>query len=32
LVSVVLYGSAASGEYADNHSNLNFLVILKDTR
>lgn len=30
LVSVVLYGSAASGEFVDNHSNLNLLVILKN--
>lgn len=30
LVSVVLYGSAASGEFADKHSNLNILVVLKD--
>jgi len=31
LVSVVLYGSAASGEYVDRHSNLNFLIVLKNT-
>ncbi|TAM38905.1 hypothetical protein EPN54_03810 [bacterium] len=30
LVSVILYGSAASGEFVDRRSNLNFLVILKD--
>ena len=26
LVSVILYGSAASGEFVDNHSDLNFLI------
>ncbi len=31
LVSVILYGSAASGEFEDIHSNLNLLVVLKDT-
>lgn len=31
LVAVVLYGSAASGEYAGRHSNVNLAVILKDT-
>lgn len=31
LISVILYGSAASGEFVDNHSNLNFLVIVKDS-
>lgn len=31
LVSVILYGSGASGEFMDKHSNLNLLVILKDT-
>lgn len=31
LVSVVLYGSAASGEFVDKHSNLNILVVLKNT-
>ena len=31
LVSVILYGSAASGEYAGRHSNFNMAVILKDT-
>jgi len=30
LVSVVLYGSAASGEYAVRHSNVNIAVILRD--
>lgn len=30
LVSVALYGSAASGEFVANRSNLNLLVILKD--
>lgn len=31
LISLVLYGSAASGEFVDRHSNLNALVILKNT-
>ncbi|PIP19145.1 MAG: hypothetical protein COT38_05910 [Candidatus Omnitrophica bacterium CG08_land_8_20_14_0_20_41_16] len=31
LISVILYGSAASGEFVDNHSNLNILIVLKDT-
>jgi len=31
LISVILYGSAASGEFVDNRSNLNFLIILKDS-
>ena len=31
LVCVILYGSAASGEFIDRHSNLNLLVVLKDT-
>lgn len=31
LVSLVLYGSGSSGEYVDKHSNLNFLIILKNT-
>lgn len=31
LVSVILYGSAARGEFIERHSNLNLLVILKDT-
>ena len=30
LSSVVLYGSAASGEFIDKHSNINLLVVLKD--
>jgi len=29
LVSIILYGSAASGEFVDRHSNLNFLILLK---
>jgi len=31
LLSVTLYGSAASGEFITKHSNLNMLVILKST-
>jgi len=31
LISIILYGSAASGEFVDKHSNLNALVILKNT-
>jgi len=31
LISVVLYGSAASGEFIDKHSNLNLLVVLQNT-
>ncbi|MFA4981559.1 MAG: hypothetical protein WC592_03715 [Candidatus Omnitrophota bacterium] len=31
LVSVILYGSAASGEYAGKYSNINVLVVLYDT-
>lgn len=31
LISVSLYGSAASGEFVDRHSNLNLLVLLKST-
>lgn len=31
LLSVILYGSAASGEFVNKHSNLNILVILKST-
>lgn len=31
LVSVVLYGSAASGEFTDRYSNINVMVILTDT-
>jgi len=30
LVSIILYGSAASGEFIDKHSNLNILIILKN--
>ena len=31
LISVVLYGSVASGEFSNRHSNLNLLVVLKET-
>jgi len=31
LISLVLYGSAASGEFVDKHSNLNLLCVLKNT-
>jgi len=31
LISLILYGSAASGEFVDKHSNLNALVILRNT-
>ena len=31
LVSVILYGSAASAEFVEKHSNLNFLIVLKST-
>lgn len=31
LIAVILYGSAASGEYALRHSNINIAVILRDT-
>jgi hypothetical protein len=31
LESVILYGSAASGEYEADYSNINLLVVLKDT-
>lgn len=31
LVSVILYGSAASGEYSRRHSNINLAIILSDT-
>ncbi len=31
LLSLILYGSAASGEFVDRHSNLNVLVVLKNT-
>lgn len=30
LISIILYGSAASGEFVDRHSNINLLVILKN--
>ena len=31
LLSLILYGSAVSGEFIDKHSNLNLLVVLKHT-
>lgn len=31
LVSLVIYGSAASGEFVERHSNLNLLAVLKNT-
>ncbi|MCM8790329.1 MAG: nucleotidyltransferase domain-containing protein [Candidatus Omnitrophica bacterium] len=31
LVSVILYGSAASGEFTDRYSNINLMIILKDS-
>jgi nucleotidyltransferase-like protein len=31
LESIILYGSAASGEYETDYSNINLLVVLKDT-
>ncbi len=31
LVSVIFYGSAVSAEFVNKHSNLNFLIVLKDT-
>lgn len=31
LISVILYGSVASGEFIDKHSNLNLLVVLENT-
>jgi predicted nucleotidyltransferase len=31
LISIILYGSAASGEFIDKYSNLNTLVVLKNT-
>jgi predicted nucleotidyltransferase len=31
LISLILYGSAASGEFIEKHSNLNILVVLKNT-
>ncbi|MDP2941031.1 MAG: hypothetical protein Q8N85_02085 [Candidatus Omnitrophota bacterium] len=31
LISLILYGSAASGEFSGRHSNLNLLVVLENT-
>lgn len=31
LLSIILYGSAASGEFIDKYSNLNLIVVLKNT-
>jgi len=31
LLSLTLYGSAVSGEFVDKHSNLNLLIVLKNT-
>ena len=31
LLSLILYGSSVSGEFVDKHSNLNLLVVLKNT-
>lgn len=31
LVSIVLYGSSVSGEFIETHSNINLLVVLKNT-
>lgn len=31
LISIILYGSAASGEFVDKHSNINLLIILSNT-
>lgn len=31
LISIILYGSTASGEFTDKHSNINLLVVLNDT-
>lgn len=31
LISVILYGSAASGEFMEKYSNINLLVVLNDT-
>ncbi|MCX5702586.1 MAG: hypothetical protein NTW64_06420 [Candidatus Omnitrophica bacterium] len=31
LLSLILYGSAVSGEFVDKHSNLNLLAVLKNT-
>jgi hypothetical protein len=32
LVAVVLYGSAAAGDYVDEHSDVNLLCVLRETR
>jgi len=32
LLSIILYGSAASGEFIEKHSNLNILIVLKSTK
>jgi len=32
LLSVILYGSAASGEFIEKHSNLNILIVLKSMK
>ena len=31
VVSIILYGSAVSGEFIEKHSNLNLLVVLQNT-
>ena len=31
LISVILYGSAASGEFTGRYSNINLLIVLDDT-
>lgn len=31
LVSISIYGSAVSNEFVDNHSDINFLIVLKNT-
>ncbi|HTY45086.1 MAG TPA: hypothetical protein VMD52_03730 [Patescibacteria group bacterium] len=31
LVSLIMYGSAVSGEFVERHSNLNLLIVLKNT-
>ena len=31
LISIILYGSAASGEFTQRHSNINLLIVLNDT-
>lgn len=31
LISAILYGSAASGEFSEKHSNINLLIVLNDT-